>query len=111
MRLTIGSLLIGLVTFVSHAALAGVRVEPEARSAAPSVGAQATGRSTPPRVDGRWRQPMPARGSAVDIRRYAAREAQSNGARSFRAGDDVVVVVGASTITLVLAIVLLVVLL
>jgi hypothetical protein len=110
MRLTFGSLIVGLVMSVPHAALAGVGANAESRSATPSVQGQSD-RPAPQRFDERSHQRTPARGSAADIRRYAARETQSNGARGFRAGDDVVVVIGASTITLILAIVLLVVLL
>jgi hypothetical protein len=55
--------------------------------------------------------PRTAAGSPADAKRYGEKQALSRGAQNFRGGDDVVVVVGASTLTLVLAIVLLVVLL
>ena len=48
--------------------------------------------------------------TSAERERYAAREAASPGAKRYRGGDDVVVV-GASTLTVVLAVVLLVVLL
>src|SRR6185436_4256910 len=49
--------------------------------------------------------------SSADRARYAARDAATPGAKNYRGGDDVVIGIGATTATVVLAVILLVVLL
>jgi len=104
------ALVFGVLTLLPCEALARVASERETTKLYPYSADRSRGRSMA-EATAPGALPKTERGSLADARRYAEKQAQSKGAQRFRAGDDVVVVVGASTITLVLAIVLLVILL
>ncbi|HEX6273969.1 MAG TPA: hypothetical protein VFZ53_13065 [Polyangiaceae bacterium] len=111
MRRPVCAVVIGLVTLLPAAALA-------------RTGVPTSEREAPPASEGRGREVAPVperprssaartavRGSSADERRYAEKSRRSERASRFRAGDDVVIAIGATTLTIVLAIVLILVLL
>jgi hypothetical protein len=103
MRLSVVTL-VGLVSALPLPAAARTSTELKPRPEATRTTERSTA-MTPRRA------PSRAPGSRADAKRYAERDARSKAARNYRAGDDVVVVFGASTLTIIHVIVLLVVLL
>jgi hypothetical protein len=93
-----------IVILILFCVLAGETQALAAPVAPPSRAPAAAQTTAPPRA-------TPAPASSAERARYAARDAASPGAKNFRGGDDVVIGIGATTATVVLAVILLVVLL
>jgi len=111
MRRPVSTVIVGLVTLLPALAVAGTGAAPPVqREAAPaSEGAEREVAPSPDRQRSKARTAV--RGSSADELRYAEKSRRSEAARQFRAGDDVVIAIGATTLTIILAIVLILVLL
>jgi hypothetical protein len=107
MRVSIGTILVGVVTLLPLETLAHARTT-EARPTATAEATRWRGGVTAPSAPGATPRGV-ALGSRADERRYAEKSARSKNARNFRAGDDVVII-GTTTLAIILAIVLVLVL-
>jgi hypothetical protein len=112
MRRSLGPIVVGLVTLfpLEAAAHASATASSPAAQAprGPRAGAGAPEASPPSRPA---RPRVATRGSMEEERRYTEKSRRANEARNFRAGDDVVIYVGATTLAIILAVVLILVLL